>query len=222
MVRRLTLPDSAAIAAGDGRRVAPSAERNAAAIEAVLRRIAPPSGRVLEIASGTGQHVARFAAALPALDWQPSDASPEALDSISAWVASAGLANLRPPVMLDASKPGWAAGLGGFALVQVVNLLHLISTAEALGVLCGISGALVPGGTALVYGPFRRDGQLTSDGDARFDASLRAQDPAIGYKDDRWLVAEAAALGLALVERIEMPANNLALVFRARWRVPAA
>lgn len=215
MVRRLSLPDSAAIAQGEARRVAPSAERNAEAILAVLRRIAPPSGRVLEIASGTGQHAAHFAAALPALDWQPSDANPEALASIAAWVATAGLGNLRPPVRLDASAADWAAGMGGFALVQVVNLLHLISEAEAAAVLRGIAGALAPGGRALIYGPFRRDGQLTSEGDARFDASLRAQDPAIGYKDDRWLLAEAADLGLALAERIEMPANNLAFVLRA-------
>lgn len=214
MVRKLSLPDSAAIATGDGRRVAPSAERNAEAIEAVLRRIAPPSGRVLEIASGTGQHIARFAAAFPALDWQPSDANPEALVSIRAWVAAAGLANLRPTLMLDAGAPGWTAGPGGYALVQVVNLLHLISAAEAAAVLRGIAGALVPGGTALIYGPFRRDGQLTSAGDARFDASLRAQDPAIGYKDDGWVVTQAAAAGLALAERIEMPANNLAFVLR--------
>lgn len=215
MVRKLSLPDSAAIAQGEARRVAPSASRNADAILAVLARIAPPSGRVLEIASGTGQHAAHFAAALPGLDWQPSDANPEALASIRAWVAAAGLANLRPPLMLDAGRAGWAAGVGGFFLVQVVNLLHLISEAEATAVLGGIADALVPGGTALIYGPFRRDGRLTSEGDARFDASLRAQDPAIGYKDDRWLLAKAADLGLALAERIEMPANNLALVFRA-------
>jgi hypothetical protein len=109
---------------------------------------------------------------------------------------------------------GWAADHGGYDLTLVVNLLHLISADEARNVVAGMAEALAPGGLALIYGPFRRDGRLTSDGDAAFDASLRAQDPAIGYKDagdvERW----ATKAGLTLDERVEMPANNLLLVFR--------
>lgn len=215
MTRRLVLPDSGGTgASGDGRRSAPSAERNAAPILEVLRRIAPRRGRALEIASGTGQHAATFAAALPGLEWQPSDADPAALDSIAAWVAHAGLPNLHMPVAIDAARPGWGARHAGHDFVIVVNLLHLISGVEARAVVAGIAEALAPGGTAAIYGPFRRDGALTSDGDRAFDASLRAQDPAIGYKEVAEVESWASDAGLAPVERVEMPANNLMLVFR--------
>ncbi len=147
--RTLSLPDSKAVAEGtDARRVAPSAERNAGPILEQLSRLAPATGRVLELASGTGQHAAAFAAALPGLDWQPTDANPQALASIAAWVAAAGLPNLRPPVMLDAALPGWTAPQGAYDLLLVVNLLHLISEAEATHVITGMAGASLPGGKA--------------------------------------------------------------------------
>jgi SAM-dependent methyltransferase len=213
--RPLSLPDTRALAGADGARLsAPSAERNAAPILAELARLAPAAGRVLEIASGTGQHAAAFAAALPGLDWQPSEASPRMIDSIRAWRAGAGLPNLRAPILLDATAPDWGRAHPGHDLVLAVNLLHLISGAETQAVLAGMAEALVPGGRALVYGPFRRDGALTSDGDRAFDASLRAQDPAIGYKDTAEVAAWATEAGLALARTVEMPANNLLLVFR--------
>lgn len=213
--RHLSLPDSAALAAGaDARLCAPSAERNAEPILAELARRAPARGRVLEIASGTGQHAACFAAALPGLEWQPSDANPAALASISAWVEAAGLPNLRPPILLDAAESGWGRRHAGFDLILAVNLLHLISGAEARHVLEGIGAALVPGGLAMIYGPFRRDGALTSEGDRRFDAALRAQDPEIGYKDTAEVARWASDAGLAPEDRVEMPANNLVLAFR--------
>lgn len=213
--RRLSLPDSAAVAEGtDARRSAPSAERNAAPILAELLRRAPERGRALELASGTGQHVARFAAALPGLDWQPSDGNPDALASIAAWAADAALPNLRPPILLDAAAPGWADRHNGYDLILAVNLLHLISSPEALRVLGGIGAALARGGLALIYGPFRRDGTLTSEGDRRFDAALRAQDPDIGYKDSGEVARWAVEAGLSVEDRAEMPANNLLLAFR--------
>ena len=213
--RRLSLPDSKALASGrDGRRTAPSAERNALPILAELRRRAAAKGRVLELAAGTGQHAASFAAALPGLDWQPSDASPEMLASIAAWAAAAHLPNLRPPLLLDAAAPGWGLLHGGYDLVLTVNLLHLISQAAAARVLQGIGQALVPGGLALIYGPFARDGRLTSDGDRAFDASLKAQDPAIGYKDVAAVASWARASGLEPESAQEMPANNLLLAYR--------
>lgn len=216
MIRRLTLPDSAALGAGaDARRSAPSAERNLQPILGVLTRIAPREGRALELASGTGQHVAAFAAALPGLGWQPSDGNPEALASIRAWVAAAGLPNLAPPVLLDAGRPGWDADHGGQALVFVSNLLHLISAPEAEAAVAGMVRALAPGGRAAIYGPFRRDGRLTSAGDAAFDARLREQDPAIGYKCVTDIAGWAGAAGGYLAETVEMPANNLILVLRA-------
>jgi len=215
MIRRLTLPDSAALeGAADARLSAPSAERNAAPILAALRRIAPARGRVLELASGTGQHAATFAAALPGLAWQPSDGNPEALASIRAWVATAGLPNLHPPVLIDAGRPGWAAEHPGHDMVFVSNLLHLISGAEARAAVTGMLAALAPGGLAAIYGPFRRDGALTSPGDAAFDARLRAQDPAIGYQDVAEVAGWAAEAGGGVAETIGMPANNLMIVLR--------
>ncbi len=213
--RKLTLPDSAALApGGDARRIAPSAQRNAAPILEQLTRLAPDQGRVLELASGTGQHAAAFAAALPGLIWQPSDANPDALASITAWVDATRLPNLRPPVLLDAGRLDWAASQTGYDLVMTVNLLHLISADEARHVVRGMAEAVRPGGQALIYGPFRRDGQLTSDGDRSFDASLRAQDPAIGYKDVSEIEDWASTAGLHAEDHIEMPANNLLLVYR--------
>lgn len=214
MTRQLSLPDSAAPSHGDGRRVAPSAERNAAPILAELARLAPARGRVLELASGTGQHAAAFAAALPGLDWQPSDANPEALDSIAAWVAASALANLHPPLLLNAARPGWSERHKRFDLILMVNLLHLISTPEAQVVVREAASALSPGGVLAIYGPFRRGDALTSEGDRRFDATLRSQDPAIGYKDHAGVAGWAAAAGLGPEDPVEMPANNLMLIFR--------
>ena len=214
MIRRLTLPDSAALdGAAAGRRSAPSAERNQEPILSVLRRVAPARGRVLELASGTGQHAAAFAAALPGLSWQPSDGNPEALDSIRAWVVAAGLPNLMPPLLIDAGVPGWHRNHARQDMVFVSNLLHLISAAEAQAVLSGMLATLAPDGLAVVYGPFRRGGALTSAGDRAFDERLRAQDPAIGYKDVDTLAGWARAAGGHLAETVEMPANNLMLVF---------
>lgn len=213
MIRRLTLPDSAALGTGtDARRSAPSAERNLSPILDVLARIAPARGRALELASGTGQHVAAFAAALPGLDWQPSDGNTEALASIRAWVAASGLPNLAPPVVLDAGRPGWDRDHSGQDFVFVSNLLHLISATEAEAAVTGMVRALAPGGRAAIYGPFRRDGQLTSPGDEAFDARLRAQDPAIGYKCVTDVTLWAGAAGGRVAETVEMPANNLVLL----------
>lgn len=207
----LQLPDSGADISLDGRRHAPSAARNAGPILEVLRAEVPLQGRVLELASGSGQHAAEFAAALPGLDWQPSDLNPENLTSIEAWRAHAGCPNLRPAIVLDAGAPGWGAACGGQHVVLVVNLLHLIPEPAAEAVLQGMAQALLPGGKALIYGPFLRDGRTTSEGDAVFHASLRAQDARLGYKDLDWAVARLAAAGLA-VRVLAMPANNLMII----------
>ena len=206
----LKLPDSGAAVTPDGRRHAPSAARNAAPILEVLRRELPLTGRLLEIAAGTGQHAAEFAAAFPGIDWQPSDGDKANLPSIRAWAAAA---NLRAPVVLDAAQPGWAATWRPLDAVLVVNLLHLIAAPAVAVLLAEASAALGPGGVVLIYGPFLRDGRATSDGDAAFDASLRAQAPDIGYKDVAAVVAELRGHGLRVV-RHDMPANNLMLVAR--------
>ncbi|WP_071672453.1 DUF938 domain-containing protein [Nioella nitratireducens] len=211
MSRKLTLPD-APKPMPDRRMSAPSALRNAWPILEVLEAHAPQTGRVLEIAAGTGEHAVRFAKAMRGLDWQPTDVDPERLASIDAWRIAEGPANLFTPIALDATQPGWAATHGPVEMILLVNLLHLISSPEAEAVLSGIAAALAPGGVAFVYGPFLRDGQATSQGDASFHASLQAQDPEIGYKDVAWVKARLAPLSVSILER---PANNLMLIARA-------
>lgn len=214
MIRRLDLPDRPETAVTpDLRMSAPSASRNRDAICAQLCRHAPAQGRALEIASGTGEHVVCFAAALPGLIWQPTDPDASRRASIAAWTAEAGLPNILPPLHLDAARPGWAGDHGPADLIVLVNLLHLISTPEAETLLQEAAQALAPGGFFALYGPFLRDGRATSDGDASFDASLKAQDPAIGYKDLAAVVAVPTAAGLVLADTIAMPANNLLLCF---------
>ncbi|MEQ8877130.1 MAG: DUF938 domain-containing protein [Phycisphaerales bacterium] len=197
---------------GDARLSAPSAERNAGPITDLLRDHVPEGGRALEIASGTGQHVLAFARAFPDLTWQPTEIAPERRASIDAWAATEGLLNLRPAMALDATVPGWSEGHGGQDLIVLVNLLHLISTGEARTIVAETAQALAPDGRFVLYGPFLRDGETTSEGDARFDASLRASDPDVGYKDDFAVIDWLHDAGLTLVDVVEMPANNLALI----------
>ena len=211
----LRLPDSGADISIDGRRHAPSAMRNQDAILEVLMAEAPANGKLLEIASGSGQHAAAGALALPGLIWQPSDANPDNLTSINAWRAHDPQPNLRAGVVLDAARPGWSVHWPAQDIVLIINLLHLIPADLAAAILSESARALSPTGKLMVYGPFLRDGQTTSDGDAAFDASLRAQDPQIGYKDLAWVKAQFGAAGLA-VRVTPMPVNNLMLVGQTR------
>ncbi len=209
---KLKLPDTApsSHALPDGRLSAPSAERNAAPIFERLADYVPDCGMVLELASGTGQHIAALARMYPDVAWQPSDASGDRMDSITAWRAHTGAGNLRDPVLLDAS--GVWPKLPDLRLVYVVNLFHLIPQKDAVAVIRGAAGALAAGGHFFVYGPFRTDGAFRSEGDAKFHASLNAQNPLIGYKDLEWMEAELCAAGLSLAAVHEMPANNLVIV----------
>ena len=206
----LKLPDTGAEVLADGRRMVPSAARNAEPILDVLQGIGL-KGRLLEIASGAGPHAAYMAAPL-GLVWQPTDLDEENFTSIRAWTTTTG-ATIRPPLRLDATQPGWATQIGIWDAVLVVNLLHLIPAPAAATLLDELPRALAPGGTACLYGPFLRGGRATSEGDAAFDASLRAQDPAIGYKDLDWVLVRLTAGGLR-VEVTQMPANNLMLIAR--------
>jgi len=214
MPRRLILPDSAisANAGADGRMYAPSAQRNAPHIAELLAHHAPASGKMLEIASGTGEHAVHFATALPHLHWQPSEIDPTRRTSITAHSAAASLPNLAPVIELDATAPGWGATHAGQDMILLVNLLHLVSTPEAKILIREVGQALSPQGRFVLYGPFLRDGETTSDGDRQFDASLRAQYPEIGYKDDWDVIDWIHGSGMDLVQVIEMPANNLAFV----------
>lgn len=208
------LPPTASVAEPvDGAKLfAPSAERNARPIADLLAEFAPKSGRALEIASGTGQHVIEFAARLPGLDWYPTDPDASRRASTDAYAAEAGLPNLRPAQPLNAAAPGWSAEWPGQDLIVLCNLLHLIAEAEVITLLREASQALTSGGLLLLYGPFKRGGELTSDGDTRFDAELRAADPAIGYKDDFEMLDQLCRNGLDIASVVEMPANNLAIL----------
>lgn len=214
MVRKLLLLDGAPVLHPDGRRSCAAAMRNIDAILCLLEQHAPARGRALEIASGTGQHISRFAGAIPGVEWVPSDADPERFDSIEAWRRYVSCANLKAPQQLDAAALPWPEMIGKFDLVVLVNLLHLISEDETDCVLRGVAMALNPGGRFILYGPFRRAGRLTSDGDIHFHAQLQAQDPDIGYKDDAWVRTRAAEYGLGVWQVAKMPANNVAFVFR--------
>ncbi|MFO7758566.1 MAG: DUF938 domain-containing protein [Roseovarius sp.] len=213
MTPRRTLPPNASVAhAGeDARMHAPAAERNAAAITEALREVAPRAGRALELASGTGQHAATFARAMPGLDWQPSEVDADRRASIEAHATAAGLPNLHAAIPLDATEAGWGARHAGQALIVLVNLLHLISADEAQSVIREAAHALAPDGVFAVYGPFLRGGRATSEGDARFHASLKAQDPDLGYKDVAEVRSWMEAQGLHPFRTVEMPANNLML-----------
>lgn len=188
---------------------APAAERNKAPILEALQTHLPARGRVLEIASGTGQHVVHFAAALPGLDWLPSDPDPAQRASITAHVVAAGLDNVAQPLDLDVL--GRWPELRVDAVI-VANLLH-VSPPQTLPALCaGAAAVLEPGGVLHVYGPFNRGGRYTSAGNERFDQALRAQDPAWGIRDLESLLAAAADAGLRERQVLDMPANNLSVV----------
>ena len=192
------------------RRFAPATQRNREPILAVLRRVLPAEGLLLEVASGTGEHAAFFAAALPRLTFQPSDRDPENLRSITAWREHAALANLREPLALDATAEHWPVERADAVLC--VNMIHIAPWAACTGLLDGAARILPSGAPLVLYGPFRRGGRHTSPSNEAFDASLRAQDPAWGVRDIDDVVA--AAEGHSLGELVEMPSNNLCVVLR--------
>jgi Protein of unknown function (DUF938) len=198
--------------ADDARRHAPATLRNREPILAVLRRALPPAGTVLEIAAGTGEHAAYFAAALPDLVWQPTERDPEALRSIAAHEAAAALPNLRPPLPLDAALWPWPVRRADAILA--VNIAHIAPWAATLGLLRGAAALLPDGAPLLLYGPYRRAGRHTAPSNDAFDRALRRQNPGWGVRDLEAVADAAAEHGLRLAETVEMPANNLTLVFR--------
>jgi SAM-dependent methyltransferase len=193
-----------------------AAERNKAPILEVLRLHLPPTGRVLEIASGTGQHVLHFAAALPALHWQPSDPAADRLETIRARCRAAGLGNVGAPLPLDVCATPWPL-VGDVDAVVCINMIHIAPEAATPALLRGARAALRPGaGRPLVlYGPFREDGRHTAESNAAFDCALRAQDPSWGVRDLGEVTVLASTLGLERQVVLRLPANNLAVVFRS-------
>jgi SAM-dependent methyltransferase len=198
----------------DGRLCAPAAERNREAILDVLRRVLPERGLVLEIGSGTGQHVAHFAKALPRLEWQPSDPDPEYRRSIARWIGHEQLGNVRAPMALDVRAESWP--IAAADAIVCINVVHVSPWDATLALLSGAGRVLAQGGVLYLYGPYRRRGRLTAPSNEKFDAELHAHDPAWGLREVESVADAAKQESLELSETVEMPANNLSLVFARR------
>lgn len=198
----------------DTRRHSPAAIRNRNAILGVLLPNLPSRGLVLEVASGSGEHITHFAAAAPGLLFQPSDADPAARASIDAWAASLGTTNVRPAVALDASSGIWP--ITHAEAVLCINMIHIAPWSAAVGLISAAARVLPGEGFLYLYGPYRRHGRHTSASNERFDADLRRQNPAWGVRDIEHVSDLAEAHGFAPPLIAPMPANNLSLIFRRR------
>ena len=210
---------SGAPGASDGRLNGPAFHRNHDAIwSAMTGYLGGRTGDVLELGSGTGQHVTAFAGRTPRLTWWPSDIYPSHLASIEAWRRHAGLANLRAPQRIDLADPAWSWTADGQARAMLtamlcINVLHISPWAVAQNLIAGASRFVSDGGRLFVYGPFMRDGAHTTPSNAAFDQSLRAENPAWGLRDVADINALAQDAGLTAAEVTPMPANNLVLAF---------
>ncbi len=208
------LPLSPVERSPDGRLFAPAVQRNADAIGDVLAGLLFPGAAVLEIGSGTGEHIARFAARFPLVEWQPSEVDDERLRSIEAWRASAQQNTLMLPLVLDATS-GWPLGARRFDLVLAINLLHMLPEDAIECMLGEARRALAPGGRVALYAPWRDGDNYFSEGNRRFDDTLRLSQPGLALRDIGEVCAQALRQGLQLRQRVAMPANNHLLVFEA-------
>ncbi len=201
---------------GDGgaeaKRYAPATLRNRDAIAEVLADWLPRSGTVVEVASGSGEHVVHFAAAFPRLNWQPSDPDPDALTSIAAWSDEAAIPNIAPPLRLDAAARDWPIARSDAILC--INMVHISPWAATLGLFAGAARILPHGGPLILYGPYLEPGVATAESNLAFDVSLRSRDGAWGLRDTDDMRAVAAEAGFGFADRRAMPANNLMLLFR--------
>jgi SAM-dependent methyltransferase len=195
----------------EARQSAPAAGRNKDPILGVLQRVLPQSGLVVEIASGTGQHVVHFARALPRLTWQPTEPDAQMRQSIAGWLAEAGLSNVLPPLDLDVCRPDWPVDHADAVLC--INMIHISPWRATEHLIAGCERLLRPGGVVVLYGPYRRFGRHTAPSNEAFDASLRARDPQWGVRDLEAVVETAERHNLSLSEVVDMPANNLSVVF---------
>ena len=197
-----------------GGRNAPAVARNRDPILAVLRSLMPEKGVVLEIASGTGEHAAYFAAALPHLNWQPTDQDDAALSSIAAWRETARLPNLLPPLRLDVMVPVWPVGWADS--VVCINMIHISPWCACEALVAGAAKVLAPSGVLFLYGPYKEGGRHTAPSNEAFDADLRARNPEWGVRDLDDVRVLADKHGFTFERRVAMPANNLSVVFRRR------
>jgi SAM-dependent methyltransferase len=198
--------------ASDPRLYRPHVARNREPILDVLRRVLPPHGLVLEIASGSGEHAAYFAKQLPSVVWQPTDPDPQALASIAAHRAAAGAPNLLSPMCLDVMPDQWRIERAD-ALV-CINMIHIAPWAASEGLMAGARRILPAGGILYLYGPYKIGGRHTAPSNQEFDSSLRARNSEWGIRDLGDVTDLAQRHGLALAETVQMPANNLSVIFR--------
>lgn len=198
----------------DARLDFPATRRNQDAILDVLRRVLPWRGRVLEIGSGSGQHVVHFAAELPRLHFVPSDLEAVHRDSVAAWTAHLGLDNVETPLAIDASTDRW--GVDRTDAIYCANVIHIAPWEVCLGLMAGAAARVGEGAPVILYGPFKRDGRHTAPSNEAFDHSLRSRDPRWGVRDLSEVTEVASSHGLELDEVVEMPANNLTVVWRRR------
>jgi SAM-dependent methyltransferase len=194
-------------------KVSPSTARNRHPILEVLKPRLPPTGLVLEIAAGAGEHAVYNAAAFPCLHWQPTEKDPDSLDSIAAWRAHAALPNLLPPLQLDASDPAsWPVDKAD--VIININMIHIAPWTATQGLMTGAGRLLPSGGILFIYGPYIELGIETAPSNLSFDRNLKGRNPAWGIRHVEQVTALAARHHLDLSERIAMPANNLSLFFR--------
>ncbi|HSG34809.1 MAG TPA: DUF938 domain-containing protein [Sphingomonadaceae bacterium] len=198
--------------AGAVRQEAPAVARNREPIALVLAEELPRTGLVLEIASGTGEHAVFFARRFGQLQWQPSDPNSEALASIEAWRSEAGLRNVLPPIELDASAPAWPVDRA--AALLCINMVHISPWTASEGLFAGAARLLEGGAPLMLYGPYLEDAVETAPSNVEFDLGLRRRNPAWGIRRIEDIDRLARANGLARTRRVEMPANNLLLVYR--------
>ncbi len=196
----------------DPRQYRPHVARNRDPILDVLRRVLPPKGLVLEIASGSGEHAAYFAQGLSALDWQPSDPDPQALASIAAHRADTRLPNLLPPIRIDVTAAEWPVDRAD--AVICCNMIHIAPWSACEGLIAGAARVLPAGGLLYLYGPYKIGGHYSAPTNLAFDEQLRARNHAWGIRDLDDVTALAERHGFALAETVPMPANNLSVIFR--------
>jgi len=198
----------------DQRMFSPTAARNSEPILAVLKRVLPTKGAVLEIGCGTGEHAVHFAGAMPRLTWLPSDPDSDCRASTASWIRFTRLSNVLPPVDIDVCAKSWGIEQSApFDAIVSLNMVHIAPWAASLGLFAGAGRLLRAGGLLFLYGPFMRDGVHNAPSNAAFDASLRARNASWGVRDIVELERVGESSGVSLRETIEMPANNMSLVF---------
>lgn len=196
----------------DHRQFAPATQRNKTPILEVLKRYLPPSGTVLEIGSGTGEHAVYFAGALPALVWQPTEKTVQALASIEAWRQHANVLNMNPPIRLDVNAPAWPVTAAN--AIVCINVIHYSPWQTTLDLLDGAQRLLPSGGILYLYGPYRRGGEHTAESNAAFDDWLKQRDPRFAVRNLETVQEEATLRGFETIDVIDMPANNVSVVLR--------